>query len=74
MFRWALDCLAKGINEEMKMAVVQAIAGCIPYKHLQPEYIISSAFNQEVVKTMSKAVIKSTQEMGIERKRGRESY
>jgi Malic enzyme len=43
IFRGALDCLAKGINEDMKMAAARAIADCVPKEHLQPEYIIPSA-------------------------------
>ena len=74
IFRGALDCLAKGINEDMKMAAAQAIANCIPEEHLQPEYIIPSPLNQEVVKTVSKAVIESARKTGMARKRGRKSF
>ena len=74
IFRGALDCLAKGINEDMKMAAAHAIAGCISKEHLQPEYIIPSPYNQEVVKTVSKAVIESARKTGMARKRGRKSF
>ena len=37
----------------MKMAAAQAITDCISDDHLQPEYIIPSAFSYEVVKTVS---------------------
>ncbi|MEC7640913.1 MAG: malic enzyme-like NAD(P)-binding protein [Nitrospinota bacterium] len=74
MFRGALDCLASGINEEMKIAAAHAIASCIPDEHLQPEYIIPSAFNQDVVKNVSKAVTQAARETGMVKKRGRTSY
>jgi malate dehydrogenase (oxaloacetate-decarboxylating) len=74
MFRGALDCLAKGINEDMKVAAARAIADCIPKEHLQPEYIIPSALNREVVKVVSKAVIQSARKTGMARKRGRKIF
>ena len=74
IFRGALDCLAKGINEDMKMAAAHAIADCISKEHLQPEYIIPSPYNQEVVKAVSKAVIESARKTGMARKRGRKSF
>lgn len=74
IFRGALDCLAKGINEDMKMAAARAIADCVPKEHLQPEYIIPSALNQEVVKVVSKAVIQSARKTGMARKRGRKIF
>ena len=74
IFRGALDCLAKGINEEMKMAAAQAIADCIPDEHLQPEYIIPSAFNQDVVKNVSEAVTQAARDTGLARKRGRKCF
>ncbi len=74
VFRGALDCLAKGINEDMKMAAARAIADCVPKEHLQPEYIIPSALNQEVVKVVSKAVIQSARKTGMARKRGRKIF
>ena len=43
-FKGTLDCLAKQINEKMKMAAAYAIAYCIEEDHLQPEYIILSVF------------------------------
>lgn len=70
IFRGALDCLAKGINEDMKIAAAQAIADCIPEEHLQPEYIIPSPLNQKVVKIVSKTVIQSARKTGMARKRG----
>ena len=74
IFRGALDCLAKGINEDMKMAAARAIADCVPQEHLQPEYIIPSALNREVVKVVSKAVIQSARKTGMARKRGRKIF
>ena len=74
IFRGALDCLAKGINEEMKMAAAQAIADCISDEHLQPEYIIPCAFDQDVVKNVSEAVTQAARDTGLARKRGRKCF
>lgn len=56
IFRGALQSLARTINEEMKMAAAKSIASCIPDKHLQPDYIIPSVFDPEVVKRVADAV------------------
>ena len=56
IFRGALQSFARTINEEMKMAAAKAIASCIPDEHLQPDYIIPSVFDPEVVKRVVDAV------------------
>ena len=73
LFRGALDCMTTQINEEMKMAAAHAIAGCIAHEYLQPDYIIPSVFDADVVKKVAVAVLKAARDSGISRKRGRKN-
>ncbi len=57
IFRGALDCRAKKINEDMKLAAAYAIANIIKDEELTPEYIVPSPFDPRVVNAVSKAVI-----------------
>ncbi len=57
IFRGALDCRAKKINEDMKLAAAYAIANIIKEEELTPEYIVPSPFDPRVVNAVSKAVI-----------------
>lgn len=68
MFRGALDCRAKEINEAMKLAAAQAIASVVSDEELNETYIIPSVFNQKVVKQVTEAVIRAAYETGVARK------
>ena len=68
IFRGALDCQARDINDAMKMAAARAIAGVIPREALRPEYIIPSVFDAGVVPAVVKAVVQAAQETGVARK------
>lgn len=59
IFRGALDCRAREINEEMKLAAAHAIASIVKQDELHPDYIIPSAFNREVAKAVAAAVIQA---------------
>ncbi len=59
IFRGALDCRAKYINEEMKLAAAQAIASVVNEQELNEHYIIPSIFNDRVVTSVRKAVIQA---------------
>jgi malate dehydrogenase (oxaloacetate-decarboxylating) len=48
-FKVCLDCLAIDIKEEIKIASAYVIADYIEENHLQPEYIILSVFDDNVV-------------------------
>ena len=48
IFRGALACRAARINEEMKLAAANAIAGIISDAELHPEYIVPSVFDKRV--------------------------
>jgi malate dehydrogenase (oxaloacetate-decarboxylating) len=56
IFRGALDCLAREINESMKLAAAKAIAETIDDNIVAPDYVVPSVFNPEVVKRVAKAV------------------
>jgi len=68
IFRGALDCRARDINEEMKMAAAHAIAEVIPRASLQTDYVIPSVFDANVVPAVAKAVIRAAQETGVARR------
>ena len=59
IFRGALDVRARHINEDMKLAAAEAIAGCISRRELHPEYIVPSVFNRKVVDRVAAAVRKA---------------
>lgn len=67
IFRGALDCKAKCINEEMKLAASKAIAYLIKDEELRPDYIIPSPFDKRVVSEVAKEVIKAAEETGVTR-------
>jgi len=69
IFRGALNVRARQINEEMKLAAAQAIAGCISRRELHPEYIVPSVFNREVVKCVAAAVEKAAIKTRVARKK-----
>lgn len=68
IFRGALDCRAREINEAMKLAAAHAIASIINQDELTPDYIIPSPFNREVPKAVAAAVIQAAQETGVARR------
>jgi malate dehydrogenase (oxaloacetate-decarboxylating) len=68
VFRGALDVRAKAINEEMKLAAAQAIAGVVADDELDAEYIIPSVFNREVVKAVAVAVARAAETSDVARR------
>jgi len=68
IFRGALDCLARNVTENMKMAAAEAIANSIPESHLLPDYIIPSVFDPNVVPAVAEAVAKAAHADGVARK------
>ena len=67
IFRGALDCRAKCINEEMKIATSYALAELIPENELSEENIIPNPLDKRVAIAVSEAVIKSAIETGVNR-------
>ena len=68
LFRGALDCRAKEINEEMKLVAAQAIASVVTESELNEQYIIPSIFNDQVVPKVRKAVIAAAITTGAARR------
>ncbi len=68
VFRGALDARATVINDRMKHAAAEAIAGVIPATELHEDYIIPSVFNREVVKAVARAVSGAARETGVARR------
>jgi malate dehydrogenase (oxaloacetate-decarboxylating) len=68
IFRGALNVQAKEINEEMKIAASDAIAGLIHPTQLSDEYIIPSIFDKRVVDAVTKAVEGAAYKTGVARK------
>jgi malate dehydrogenase (oxaloacetate-decarboxylating) len=55
-FRGLLDAHATTVNEEMKIAAAEAIAGQVSERELHEEYIIPSVFNRHVARAVARAV------------------
>lgn len=68
VFRGALDARATVINEAMKHAAADAIAGVIPADELHEDYIIPSVFNKAVVEAVAKAVAEAARATGVARR------
>jgi malate dehydrogenase (oxaloacetate-decarboxylating) len=68
VFRGALDVRATTINEAMKLAAAQAIAGVVADDELHAEYIIPSVFNREVVTAVALAVARAAEFSGVARR------
>ncbi|MBT2689390.1 NAD-dependent malic enzyme [Bacillus sp. ISL-47] len=68
IFRGALDVRATDINNEMKLAAVEAIAGLIDCSELSPDYVIPGPLDSRVVPAVRDAVVKTAQETGVARK------
>jgi malate dehydrogenase (oxaloacetate-decarboxylating) len=66
VFRGALDVQASEINEEMKLAAAQALAGLVG-DQLAPDYILPAAFDQRVCPAVSAAVAQAARESGAAR-------
>ncbi|MBU5488094.1 NAD-dependent malic enzyme [Clostridium sp. MSJ-8] len=65
IFRGALDCRAKRINEEMKVAAAYAISSSISDDELSPTNIIPKAFDLNVQKKVAEAVKEAAIKSGV---------
>jgi len=68
IFRGALDCRARRINDRMKLAAARAIAGVVSDHELNRDYIIPGVFNERVVPRLRRAVIEAAIETGEARR------
>ena len=67
IFRGAFDVRARDINEEMKVAAANALAGLISDEELTPDYIIPAAFDPRVGKAVAAAVAQAARDSGVAR-------
>ena len=67
VFRGTFDVRASDINEEMKMAAAQALAGLIAPEELSADYIIPKAFDPRVGPAVAKAVAEAARRSGVAR-------
>lgn len=67
VFRGTFDVRASDINEEMKMAAAQALAGLVSEQELSEEYIIPQAFDKRVGPAVAKAVADAARKSGVAR-------
>ena len=67
VFRGTFDVRASDINEEMKMAASEALAGLISDEELSADYIIPKAFDKRVGPAVAKAVAEAARKSGVAR-------
>ena len=68
IFRGALACRASRINEEMKLAAANAIAGLITEQERHPEYIVPSVFDKRVAEAVAREVEEAAYRSGVARR------
>lgn len=68
IFRGTFDVNASDINEEMKIAAAEAIAGLITDEELNADYIIPSPFDERVAKAVAAAVAQAARDTGVARR------
>ena len=69
IFKGALACRAARINEEMKLAAANAIAGIISDTELHPEYIVPSVFDKRVAEAVAREVEAAAYKTGVARRK-----
>ena len=67
IFRGALNVRASDINEEMKLAAANAIAGLVSDDELSPDYILPAAFDERVGIAVAQAVADAAIKSGVSR-------
>ena len=67
IFRGAFDVRASDINEEMKLAAAQALAGLISDEELCDDYIIPTALDSRVCPAVAAAVAEAARKSGVAR-------
>ena len=70
VFRGALDCRARVINDAMCLAAASVLADLVTPEQLTPEYIIPSVFNEAICPTVAQAVMQAAMETGVARQTG----
>ena len=76
VFRGAFDAGASTINEEMKLAAAEALAGLVSEEEREAGRIIPDVFDERVVPAVAEAVARAARESGVAKEnravRGRE--
>ena len=67
IFRGTFDVRASDINDEMKIAAANALAGLISDEELSADYIIPKAFDPRVGKAVAEAVAEAARKSGVAR-------
>ena len=67
IFRGALDCRARDINDEMKIAAAKAIAGLVSDEELSADFILPLAYDKRVKDAVAKAVMQAAKDTGVNR-------
>ena len=67
IFRGALDVRASDINDAMKLAAAEALAGLVPEEELCADYILPKAFDPRVRDAVAGAAAKAARESGVAR-------
>ncbi len=67
IFRGTFDVRASDINEEMKVAAAEALAGLISDEELSADYIIPAAFDKRVGPAVAAAVAEAARRTGVAR-------
>ena len=67
IFRGAFDVRASDINEAMKVAAAEALAGLISDEELNADYIIPAAFDPRVGRTVAAAGARAARDSGVAR-------
>lgn len=67
-FRGLLDCRAREVNNEMKVAAAHAIADVVPDSQLNEEYIIPSVFDRAVARAVAREVTAAAYRTGVARR------
>ena len=67
IFRGTFDVRASDINEAMKVAAANAIAGLVTDEELNAEYILPKAFDLRVGPAVAEAVAQAARESGVAR-------
>jgi malate dehydrogenase (oxaloacetate-decarboxylating) len=68
-FRGLLDCRARRVTDEMKIAAAQAIASIVGRSELHEEYVIPSVFNKKVAPAVAREVVRAAHRGGVARRR-----
>ncbi len=68
VFRGALDCHARTINDEMCLAAAKALGEIISPDQLSAENIIPSVFNESVSPAVARAVSEAAKRTGVSRR------